>query len=65
MTVRQFFTRYAAKFAVTLVAAAGVALDVGLATGDVAKWIAVGIMAANAAGVFYVPNRKPVTPPSG
>jgi hypothetical protein len=45
-----------AKFLTSLAGVAGIAITIGLATGDVAKWLTLGIAAATAIAVYLVPN---------
>jgi hypothetical protein len=44
------------KFVVAVIGAASLAVSQGLIEGTAAKWVAIGIAVATAAGVYLVPN---------
>ena len=53
------------KFLVALAGAASIAITQGLIEGTAAKWAALGISVATAAGVYIVPNTPTAeTPPA-
>ena len=55
--------RYLAKFLAALAGVAAQAITIGLATGDVAKWVTLAVSLLTAAAVYIVPNQPPAPQP--